>query len=70
LLLHLEQRIVDPDLPLAQLYQLLRAYLILGGQGPMQRNDLHEAFSAEWLQVFPAASAEPLRAELAAICRP
>ncbi len=66
LLLHLEQRMVDPDLPMAQLYQLLRAYLILGGQGPMQRSDLQDAFSAEWLQLFPAASAEPLRAELAA----
>jgi len=65
-LLHLEQRMVDPDLPLAQLYQMLRAYLMLGAQGPMQGAALAEVMGGEWAALFPAASAELLRTELLA----
>ncbi len=64
LLLHLEQQLVQPDLPLDQLYTLLRAYLVLGGEGPSMRGAVTETFGREWAEAFPAPAQSLLRDSL------
>ena len=65
LMLHLEQRLVEPELPRDRLYVLLRAYLILSGEGPLLRTALADAFAREWAEAFPAPAQAPLREGLA-----
>jgi type VI secretion system protein ImpL len=47
------------------LYQATRVYLMLGGQGPLDRDLVRAWMQADWAREFPGASAAPTREDLA-----
>lgn len=64
-LLHLEQRLTDRDLTGDRLHALLGAYLILGGEGPLQRDLLHQTLDREFTESLPGRENLAVREALA-----
>lgn len=64
-LLHLEQRLTDRDLSGDRRYALLGAYLILGGEGPLQRDLLYQTLDREFSESLPGRENLAVRETLA-----
>jgi type VI secretion system protein ImpL len=62
----LESRIRNRSADLDYLYRATRVYLILCGQGPMDRSMVREWVRADWAETFAGASLAPFRGELLA----
>lgn len=63
-MLHLEQRLADRELPDGQLYGLLRSYLMLGDQGPYDADTIVENLRADWNEVLAGRDRLELRQAL------
>lgn len=63
-LLYVEQRMADRELPDGQLYELLRSYLMLGGQGPVDADSIVASLQADWNQVLSGRDQLDLRQAL------
>ena len=63
-MLHLEQRMADRERPDGQLYELLRSYLMLGGQGPFDADTIVANLRADWNEVLSGRERLELRQAL------
>lgn len=63
-MLHLEQRLADRELSDGRLYDLLRSYLMLGGQGPYDADTIVGNLRADWNEVLAGRDRLELRQAL------